>query len=79
MRINLVVCDSENTEVYNWVNADTAMLLHRVEAIVSAALILDERKLLFPACMQHLTIAELKRYETAALVLVNCLASGSPK
>ena len=76
-RINLVVCDSGNAKLTSWVCACTEMLLRRTEAIIPAALILDEETLLFPAYMQHLHIMELKRYETAALVLTECLKTQS--
>ena len=73
IRVNLVVCNRRNDELISWVNANTRMLLHRNEAIVSAAVILGENKLIFPACIENLSIAEVSRYEAAGLILASCL------
>lgn len=77
IRINMAVCNRRNDDLISWVNTNTGMLLHRNEAILSAAVILDENKLIFPACMENLTIAELNRYEAACLVLAGCLGSSA--
>jgi hypothetical protein len=53
------------------------MMLRRNEAIVSAAIIMGEKRLLFPACMEDLSIINLKRYEMAAVVLMECLEISS--
>lgn len=74
LRVNLVVCDQRNDDTIAWVNSNTAMLLQRNEAIVSAAVILGEKKLLFPACMENLSIGNVNRYEAAAAVLIASLA-----
>ena len=77
LRINLVICNRRNDELLSWLNANTTMMLRRNEAIVSAAIIMGEQRLLFPACMEDLSIINLKRYEMAAVVLMECLEVSS--
>lgn len=73
VRINLVVCRQGNEDLYAWVGSRTELLLNRTEAIVNAAVILDEKKFLFPAYMGHLTVVQLNRYEAAGMMLAEHL------
>lgn len=74
LRINLVVCDRRNAELIAWVGNNTERMLQRNEAVISAAVITEEKKLLFPACINNLTIAELNRYEAAGTLLYEGLS-----
>ena len=73
LRINLVVCGEADDALLAWVNRDAYPLLHRNEAVVNAAVALGTGKLLFPVCVDHLTLLELKRYEAAARLLAEKL------
>lgn len=70
-RINLVVCDRMSPELQQWVSQDTDKLLSRAESIVSVAVVLDEKLLVFPACTGDVLWQDLQKYEAAARLLCN--------
>ena len=73
MRINLVVCEEANDALLAWVSRNAHPLLHRNEAVVNAAVVLKTGKLIFPVCVDHLSLLELERYEAAARLLTEKL------
>ena len=75
LRVNLYVCERSSDEVYKFLKRDISILLKRNEIVIPAAVILDQKKLIFPDCMYGLTLTELKRYEIAARFLSNSLAA----
>lgn len=76
LRINLVICDKSSLAMIDWVNKKTTELLSRNESIVSVAVDLEEKTLLFPSHVSNLSIIELKKYVLAGEYLINCLQAG---
>ena len=71
LRINLVVCPTGGNAVSEWVSRNADSLLYRNEAIIHAAIILEEKKLLIPAVLASLDLGQLHTYQTAISYLLS--------
>lgn len=69
VRINLVIVSNENKELLSWINRDPVSLLARGEAIVNAAILLENKTLVFPYLLAPLTLGEAQRYIAVASFL----------
>lgn len=69
MRINLLVCGKRSDAAVSWVVGNSEQLLHRNEAIINAVLCLEEQVLIFPACLNSLSLAEVRKYRASAALL----------
>lgn len=73
-RINIIVCENANEELYKYINSNVSHLLSRNESILQVAIILDESVLLFPNCPSGLSVNQISRYKAAANLLCDLLA-----
>lgn len=73
LRINLAIVEQDNGALHHWVNRNPGELLRRVEAIINAAVVLDEQKLLFPCVQEAVTLRDLNKYQAAAELLSGVL------
>ena len=71
LRINLIVCDTDSEELHAWCGSKVSYLFDRTESVLSAVIIMDERKLVFPACAGELSVAQVQCYESAAMLLAD--------
>ena len=67
IRINLVI------SLHEYLTGSTSNLLSRNEIVIPAAVVLGERKMLYPKCMADVTPNELSRYIAVATYLVEKL------
>lgn len=73
IRINLVICEENSPSLHEYLTGSTSNLLSRNEIVIPAAVVLSERKMLYPKCMADVTPNELSRYIAVATYLVEKL------
>ena len=73
IRINLVICEENSPSLHEYLTGSTSNLLSRNEIVIPAAVVLSERKMLYPKCAADVTPNELSRYIAVAAYLVEKL------